>query len=125
MGGHVGVVVGLAEVVDRLEFQRELAAGGQVAAVELGLGHGLDGFLHEFGDLLEYLGPGAVDHAGLEDDAALGEVLVIADARAEQVGVGDHHYLAGQAADAGGFEADMLDGAGDGVGDYEVAHGER
>src|SRR4030067_711581 len=72
---------------------------------------GLAARAHQWWNRRELVGRGLVDHAKGKRHAPLVHALVVADAALEQVGVGEHDLLAGEAAHARGLEADLFDRA--------------
>ncbi len=90
---------------------------------------GLRGCLDDGPDHLRYplqlLKRGLIDDTNAEDDSALKHALVVADAAAQQVCVGNNNLLAAQAPHAGGLDADLLDGAQCVTGDNKISDRER
>ena len=73
-------------------------------------------------DLLKLFGRGLVGHTEAEGDATLTHLLVIAQARFGQVAVGEHQYLTAEAANACGFETDVLDRSVEIINGDKIAH---
>lgn len=122
---HVKVVAWVPDNVDTLELQRLFAEAAQVSAIETRLLLGLDGVFYDGWRFLHGLGGRVVGKPELEHDATLLQALVILDGAADHAGVGHDDLFAAEAADACGFEADVLNGARQGPDDDEVTDLER
>ncbi len=118
---HEEVVVRVLDVVDHLEVQRGVAEVLEVDAVQPHLLQRFHELAYLLRDGLELIGRGLVEHPELEGHAPLLHAAVVADAAGEEVVVGEDQLLAAEAADAGGLQAHVLDGAQEVPHDDEVA----
>ena len=108
LGVHKNGIVIRQHVIDDLEPEGKVAIFLKVHPTEARLGLGLNDLLYDRWDLDQFLVRCLVGHAEDERHAALVHASIVADAAAQQIGIGKDELFAGETADARALEADVL-----------------
>src|SRR5690606_34191549 len=108
---HVYIVIGAEDIVDEFEVEAEIPKAGEMPPVEAHIAPGFDNVLYHTRNTRQLPVRGLVHQAELEHHPALFHPLVIVHPRVGQISIGANELLTVQCPEAGGFNADILDGS--------------